>query len=98
MKKAFLVVLLALVLVCLCIVQAEEFNGTTYNLSLSDMEVAQYINGTSFNITTNEKTDNISLLTPEGRQYLPDRLRKAGLRRPGLHGATPGSAVHPPSP
>ena len=68
MKKAFLVVLLALVLVCLCIVQAEEFNGTTYNLSLSDMEVAQYINGTSFNITTNEKTDNISLLTPDGKK------------------------------
>ena len=32
------------------------------------MEVAQYINGTSFNITTNEKTDNISLLTPDGKK------------------------------
>lgn len=70
MKKAFLVALLALVLVCLYIVQAEEFNGTTYNLSLSDMEVTRPINGTSFNITIHEKTDNISLLTPDGKKTL----------------------------
>lgn len=70
MKKAFLVILLALVLVCLYIVQAEEFNGTTYNLSLSDMEVTRPINGTSFNITIHEKTDNISLLTPDGKKTL----------------------------
>jgi hypothetical protein len=68
MKKAFLVALLALVLVCLCIVQAGEFNGTTYNLSLSDMEVTRAVNGTSFNITIPEKIDNISLLTPDGRK------------------------------
>ena len=68
MKKAFLVALLAVVLVCLCIVQAEEFNGTTYNLSLSDMEVTRAINGTSFNITIHEKLDNISLLTPDGKK------------------------------
>ena len=68
MKKAFSAVLLALVLACLCIVQAEEFNGTTYNLSLSDMEVTQHINGTSFNVTINQKTDNISLLTPDGKE------------------------------
>lgn len=70
MKKAFLVALLALVLVCLYIVQAEEFNGTTYNLSLSDMEVTRPINGTSFNITIHEKTDNISFLTPDGKKTL----------------------------
>ena len=70
MNKAFLAVLLALVLACLCIVQAEEFNGTTYNLSLSDMEVIQHINGTSFNITINQKTDNISLLTPDGKKTM----------------------------
>ena len=68
MKKAFLAVSLAVVLVCLCIVQAEEFNGTTYNLSLSDMEVTRAINGTSFNITNHEKLDNISLLTPDGKK------------------------------
>ena len=70
MKKAFLVALLALVLVCLCIVQAGEFNGTTYNLSLSDMEVTRAVNGTSFNITIHEKTDNISLLTPDGKKTM----------------------------
>lgn len=68
MKKAFSAVLFALVLACLCIVQAEEFNGTTYNLSLSDMVVTQHINGTSFNVTINQKTDNISLLTPDGKE------------------------------
>ena len=67
MKKAFLVVLLTLVPFCLCIVQAEEFNGTTYKLSLSDMVVTQPINGTSFNVTISQKTDNISLLTPDGK-------------------------------
>ena len=67
MKKAFLAVLLTLVTFCLCIVQAEEFNGTTYKLSLSDMVVTQPINGTSFNVTINQKTDNISLLTPDGK-------------------------------
>jgi hypothetical protein len=70
MKKAFLVALLASVLVCLCIVQAGEFNGTTYNLSLSDMEVTRAVNGTSFNITIHEKTDNISLLTPDGKKTM----------------------------
>lgn len=68
MKKAFSAVLFALVLACLCIAQAEEFNGTTYNLSLSDMVVTQHINGTSFNVTINQKTDNISLLTPDGKE------------------------------
>lgn len=68
MKKAFLAVLLALVPACLCLVQAEEFNGTTYNLSLSDMEVIRAINGTSFNVTTTQKIDNISLLTPDGKK------------------------------
>ena len=70
MKKASLAVVLALVLVCLWIVQAEEFNGTTYKLSLSDMEVTRAINGTSFNITIHEKTDNISLLTPDGKKTM----------------------------
>lgn len=67
MNKALLAVVLALVPVCLCLVQAEEFNGTTYKLNLSDMEVTVPVNGTSFNITTHEKTDNISLLTPDGK-------------------------------
>ena len=57
-----------LALVCLCLSQAEEFNGTTYKLSLSDMQVTQSIDGSSFNITIHEKTDNISLLTPDGNK------------------------------
>lgn len=68
MKKGFSAVLFVLVPACLCIAQAEEFNGTTYNLSLSDMVVTQHINGTSFNVTINQKTDNISLLTPDGKE------------------------------
>jgi hypothetical protein len=68
MKKAILVVVSVLVLVCLCFAKADEFNGTTYKLSLSEMQVTLPINGSSFNITTHEKTDNISLLTPDGKK------------------------------
>jgi hypothetical protein len=69
MKEAILAAAM-LALVCLCIAQAEEFNGTTYKLSLSDMQVTLPINGSSFNITVHEKTDNISLLTPDGKKTM----------------------------
>ena len=65
MKKTILVVG---VFALFCLSLAEEFNGTTYRLSLSDIEVAQPINGSDFNLTLHEKAENISILSFDGKK------------------------------
>jgi hypothetical protein len=63
MKKAVLAVAL---LAIVSLVQAEKFNGTTYRLSLDQMEVIRPINGSSFNLTLHEKAIDIGFQSSDG--------------------------------
>jgi hypothetical protein len=71
MEKTVLFILM-LALICatgaIGLSYAEEFNGTTYNVSLSDMEVARAINNSSIDMVLHEKVNNISLLTLDGKR------------------------------
>ncbi len=47
---------------------AEEFNGTTYRLALSQMEVVLPVNASSVNLTLHETASNMSLLDEGGKE------------------------------
>lgn len=46
---------------------AEEFNGTTYRLGLSWVEVSQPVNASRINLTIHEAATNMTLLDEEGK-------------------------------
>ena len=48
-------------------VSAEEFNGTTYRLGLSQVEVSQPVNASRLNLTTHETAANMTLLDEGGK-------------------------------
>jgi hypothetical protein len=65
MKKLLLA---AAILVLFYLSQGEEFNGTTYKLSLSDIEVARPFNGSNINLTLHDRAENISLISADGNR------------------------------
>lgn len=63
MKKTILaLVMLAFV----CLSQATEFNGTTYRISHSQMQVTQPINASSYNLTLDEKAGDLVFVGSDG--------------------------------
>jgi hypothetical protein len=69
MKETILVVA---VLAFVCLSQAEEFNGTfngtTYRLSLTQMQVTKPVNGSSFNLTLHEKAGDLVFIASDGME------------------------------
>jgi hypothetical protein len=63
MKKAILALA---VLAFICLSQAEEFNGTTYRLSPTQMQVTQPVNASSFNLTLHEKAGDLVFIGSDG--------------------------------
>ena len=63
MKKAILVVAM---LAFVCLSHAAEFNGTTYRLSPTQVQVIQPINASSFNLTLHEKAGDLVFVGSDG--------------------------------
>jgi hypothetical protein len=63
MKKAILVIAF---LAFVCLSQAEEFNGTTYRLNLTQMQVTQPVNGSTYNLTLHQKADDLVFVGSNG--------------------------------
>jgi hypothetical protein len=73
MKETILAVA---VLAFVCLSQAEEFNGTfnsafngtTYRLSLSQMQVTQPVNGSSYNLTLRDQANDLVFIASDGME------------------------------
>src|SRR5512137_1056950 len=63
MKKAILAIAL---LAFVCLSQAEEFNGTTYRLDLTQMQVTQPVNASTYNLTLHQKADDLVFVGSNG--------------------------------
>jgi len=55
----------ALILIALC--SGEDFNGTVYRLSLSNVEVTEPVNSECLNLTLQQKAENFTLLDSSGQ-------------------------------
>jgi hypothetical protein len=52
----------AIIILGTALAQDDRFNGTTYRLNLTHVEVTQPVNASSYNLTLGVRTENVSLL------------------------------------